>query len=258
MKHGTKGVIIGLFLSIVTISYGFATLSFDTFNSNMFIAMFLFAFAYLIYAIIFFSVIYHQKIFDNTIKKAEKRVEHTVGCFSSRKCVLKLMDLSALITFLSLAIIATSAPQTFISVLPGDEFLKPVFSYFFENFEEQNISIPNISSLKFIMLAFIGPSVVFVLRLAHVLKLEEEKEIKKHKKNDSEKLIKNKFPGVRAVTVFLFVSPVILIISRIFTSQPIEFDFTLVAMMMSAALAWMITWFMQAFESVIFANTLSK
>lgn len=262
MKSEIKYVIIGFVLSVIAIAYGFATLSFDTYNLSIFNGVFLLAFAYVVYGIVFFSVIYHQEIFDKTIKKAEKRVENSVGCFKSKKCFLKINDLSALITFLSLAIISTSAPQTFVSVLPGDDFLTPIFSHFIENYEEGSISVPHVSSLKFLMLACIGPVIVFILRLAHVLKLEEEKnlkkDLKKHIKNEDKNEIKNKFPGVRAITVFLFVSPIILGVSRTFTSQPIEFDFTLVALMMSAAVAWVIAWFMYMFEGVIFAKAISK
>lgn len=260
MKIGLRGFLIGIILSCIAIGYGFATLSFDSLNYNIFTGIFLIAFIYLAYAIVYFSAVYNQEIFDKTIKKVEKKIERIIGGVTSRKRAFRLFDLSAIVSYLILALISTSAPNVFLSAIPGDEFLKPIFEYLLGTYDGQNISIPYISSLKFLMLSCVGPIVVFVIRIAHILKVEEKKHKNESKKNSKLQNIenKNKFPGVRALTIFLFVAPVVLLISRLATSQPIEFDFTLVSLMMLGFLSWLIAWFLQAFENIIFANMLTK
>ena len=248
MKKSIKNVLIGFILCIcVTVGIG-SQLSFDNFNVNLVgLFTFIIAFSYIIYFLIFGIVIYHKEISRHTIQKIQHKIEKLLN-FQTRNEVHKLGLLASLIDFLALSIISTHSPDTVSSILPGNELLKPLFDIILKPIGIQETPIPYISSLKYLMLSIMGPAVVFILRFTNYLK-QETKKNQANKDKESQK-----FLDINFLIFFLLISPVVLIITRITTSDPIEFDLTLLSISMLSIIGWIYVWFMQLFESILFSK----
>jgi len=267
MESNKRNLLI-LFVICVVVAIGTGSqLSFDESNTNIvFMVIFIIVFSYITYFFLFGIIVYHKKITYYTIQKIQTKLENTLSCSDDLRGVLKLGDLAFLISFLSISIIITNSPETFSSVVPGDDIIFPMIKIVLEKIgivlsdDPLKISLPHISSIKFIMLSSIGPIIVFALRLMHNLQLRNTMKLPKKERKQSKQDEENKqFPGVTFLITFLLISPLILIISRIATPNGLVFDIALVMIAISSVSGWLYVWFfLRFFEKILFVKLFQK